>query len=252
MSRVLKFLAATAQPVGDRQVRVICSTASVDRMGEVVEQRGIGFGAYEKGNPIVLASHDPAQPIGRASELSVAGGALRALVTFAPPGVSAEADKWCGLVKAGVVTGVSIGFDPTETEPMDARLPRGPQRYLSCELLEISFVSIPANAGAGVVERSFSPRSDLTAKIAALHRRWRLLAEQGKGLTYQQRRAEANALALAHHRRATNVRPASTPSTRTVRLAEVARLAPRHPNYSDYESPAHYAAAMRAHLEGRR
>ena len=54
-----------------------------------------------------------------------------------------------------MISGVSIGFDPIESEPLDPRNPRAGQRVVRSELMEISFVSIPADLGAGVVARSF-------------------------------------------------------------------------------------------------
>ena len=135
-----------------RQVRVICSTGGLDRAGEVVAQDGIGLSGY-RSNPIVLWQHDPNQPIARAIEIGVSGGVLQALVQFPPEGTSAKADEVYGLIKAGVVNATSIGFDPQNAEPMDPSRPRGPQRYLKCELLEFSFVSVPANAAALIVAR---------------------------------------------------------------------------------------------------
>lgn len=154
-----KFLAADVESVGERQVRVILSTAALDRTGEVVEQAGLQLDNY-KANPIWLWQHDPRMPVGNAVEIGLnAKGQLEALVEFAPPGISAKADEICGLVKAGVVRGVSLGFDPIEEEPMDPRKPKGPQHVTRAELLEGSFVSIPANPEAAVTVRALDTTS---------------------------------------------------------------------------------------------
>ncbi len=145
---VLKAQKFTSEPLGPRSVRVQCSSATVDRTGEIVVQAGIKFAHSIP----VLFGHDAQMPVGRA-EPRLVNGNLVADVAFAPPGVSAKADEICGLVKAGIVDTVSIGFDPIQAEPMDPTRPRGPQRYLACELLELSFVSVPANRDATVIAR---------------------------------------------------------------------------------------------------
>lgn len=153
-----KAFAAAVTELGDRQVRVICSTGDLDRSGEQVVQSGIDLSAY-KTNPIVLWAHDPTQPIGRASNVAVIDGNLTAEVEFAPPGISPKADEICGLVKSAFINTVSIGFDPLQSEPMDPKKPKGPERYLSIDLMELSFVSIPANKGALVVQRAMRTRA---------------------------------------------------------------------------------------------
>jgi HK97 family phage prohead protease len=144
-----KVFKAAATELGPRQVRVRCSSADVDRSGEIVVQAGIKFADSIP----VLFQHDPAQIVGRAKPIFV-GADLYADVEFAPEGISTKADEICGLAKHGVIDTVSIGFDPIDCEPMDPKKPRGAQKYLSCELLELSFVSVPANPRAEVVLRA--------------------------------------------------------------------------------------------------
>lgn len=149
-----KALGAQTETLAEkRQVRVICSAPEIDRAGEVVVQEGIDLSAYLT-NPVVLWQHDPEQPIARAVEIGVVGGKLQALVQFPPEGTSAKSDEVYGLVKAGVINATSIGFEPKDMEPMDPKKPYGAQKYLSCELMEFSFVSVPAVRGATVVERA--------------------------------------------------------------------------------------------------
>lgn len=153
---VQKFFAAKPEPVGERQARVICSTEDADRAGDIVVQEGIDLSAY-KMNPIVLWGHDTNQPIAKASDIGIVDGKLMATVDFPPVGTSAKADEICALVKAGVVSAVSIGFTPIEMEPLDPSNPKkGPQRYVKSELGEFSFVSVPANKDALTVARSNS------------------------------------------------------------------------------------------------
>lgn len=166
-----KTFSATAEDTGDEHtVRVICSTEDMDRAGEVIVQAGIDLAPY-KANPIVLWQHDPMHPVGEATDIRVEEGRLVATVRFAPPGVSPEADKVRGLVKAGIVRGVSVGINPLDTEPMDAADTRksAPVRYLKSELMEFSFVSIPANPSALIVSRSAARRAAGAPVVKSLY-----------------------------------------------------------------------------------
>ncbi len=136
-----------------RQVRVTCSTPEVGRDGIVLDSTGIDLTAYRT-NPVVLWQHDGDQPIARAVTIAIVGEELQALVQFPAEGVSPKADEVYGLIRAGVINTVSTGFDPLETAPMDPKAPDGPLHILRCELLEFSFVSIPAVRGALITERS--------------------------------------------------------------------------------------------------
>lgn len=146
-----KFLASKADTagLGERQVRVICSTPDADRAGDVVMAEGIELSAY-KANPVVLWNHDTDFPIARCVEIGVKGGQLEALVQFPPEGDDATADRIYKLIKAGVVNATSIGFQPVKADPIRG----GGYKFIASELMEFSFVSVPANANALVVERS--------------------------------------------------------------------------------------------------
>jgi HK97 family phage prohead protease len=133
----------------------------------VLVQAGLDLTAYRQ-NPIVLFQHQQDCTVGTATALGLDGEKLLAKVEFAPISASSEADKVRALVKSGVLKGVSIGFDPKETEPLDPKKPRGGHRILKSELLEISFVSIPADTGAGVTARWCGTRADMLATLSRL------------------------------------------------------------------------------------
>ena len=61
---------------------------------------------------------------------------------FRPTGISPKADEVRGLVKNGIVSGVSVGFDVLDGEPLDPKQPHGGQRFTKWELLECSFCSV--------------------------------------------------------------------------------------------------------------
>jgi len=126
---------------------VIVSTPQIARDGHILEPGGIDPTAYRQ-NPIVLWQHTPEAPVGVATAIGVdTGGNLAARIRFAPEGISPIADQVCSLTKAGIIRGVSCGFDPIETMPLDRNNPRGGQHIIRAELLKISFVAIPADSG---------------------------------------------------------------------------------------------------------
>ncbi|MDA8231098.1 MAG: HK97 family phage prohead protease, partial [Magnetospirillum sp.] len=146
-----KFLSTTTSTSGldERQVRVVASTPAVDRAGDIVVAEGINLAAY-KANPVILWNHDPGSPIARCVEIGVNAGQLEAVAQFPPEGTDPLADRVYGLIKAGVVNATSIGFAPVEETPIKG----GGVTVSRSELWEFSFVSVPANPEALVVERS--------------------------------------------------------------------------------------------------
>jgi HK97 family phage prohead protease len=139
-----------------REVTVICSTESVDRIGDVVVQNGIDLRNFQK-NPVVLWGHDSDRPVARATSIGVINGKLQATVQFPSPGEDPDADWVYGKVKNRLVNAVSIGFLPREWEPVDPKEPWDGYRFTESELCEFSFVSVPMNAEALIVGRSILP-----------------------------------------------------------------------------------------------
>jgi HK97 family phage prohead protease len=157
------------EPLGEREVGVIAATSSLARDGHVLEVSGIALSNYRK-VPIVLYQHNPAEPVGTCTAIGVEGDVLAARIEFAAAGISVLADQCCAMVKAGILRGISVGFDPdmSAAEPLDRNRPRGGMRFNKSELLELSIVSIPADPGATVVARSFSSRADFRKLIERL------------------------------------------------------------------------------------
>jgi HK97 family phage prohead protease len=140
-----KFLST----VGERQVKVIASDGSVDRMGDILVPYGVQLEEYRR-NPIVLAQHNAEEPIARCSDIHVENAAVVATINFPPAGTSERSDEYLRLLKTGVVAAVSVGFLPLDWDRIDTGY-----RYNRWTLLELSCVSVPANANALVVERAF-------------------------------------------------------------------------------------------------
>jgi HK97 family phage prohead protease len=134
-------------------VRAIVSTPRTDRAGDIVDIAGLDLSAYRL-NPVVLFMHDHDEPIARCEEIGLNGAQIEALVQFPPEGTCKLADEVYGLIKAGVINATSIGFLPKDFEFIDPKEPWNGRRFKSGELLEFSFVSVPANADALVIERN--------------------------------------------------------------------------------------------------
>jgi HK97 family phage prohead protease len=168
-ARAVKFL----EGVTDRQVRVVASDGTRDRMGDILDPAGAELDQFRR-NPVVLAQHDSSQPIARCPVIAVSGNQVVATIEFPAAGVSARSDEYLALLKAGVISAVSVGFIPLARSPLND----GGYRFTSWELLELSVVSVPANANALVLERSYaSPSTIATNRARAIERRARYEAQ---------------------------------------------------------------------------
>ena len=142
-----------ANELPEGQVLAWLSSGEVDRMGDVIEQGGIGYSAFMRGGGPVLWQHDSKYPVARTVRIGLVNGRLQAVAQFPPAGTSSQSDECYRLMKADVVTGSSIGFLPRRWELIDPRKPG--IRFTQVELVEFSFVSVPANCDALIIGKSF-------------------------------------------------------------------------------------------------
>lgn len=129
-----------------REITGIATTPSPDRVGDVVDPRGATFAL-----PIpLLWQHDPMSPIGHVTHARTTGEGIEIrakLATIAEPGVLRDRlDEAWQSIKSGLVRGLSIGFRPLET----ARIETG-VRFMRWEWLELSAVTVPANAECSIM-----------------------------------------------------------------------------------------------------
>lgn len=118
----------------------VFSTNDEDRHGDVVEQNW-DLKSFKK-NPVILNSHnyyDATEVIGKATGVSVKDGKLEGTIEFAV-GANPKADIIYKLYAGGFLNAFSVGFIAKEFDD------RG--TILKGELLEVSAVSVPANAMA--------------------------------------------------------------------------------------------------------
>lgn len=133
---VVELIAKTKAAGDSGTFEVVISTEDLDRQGEIVKQEGIDFGNYMQ-NPVVLWGHDYySLPIGVTESIEKRDGKTIAKGRFAPEEANPFAQQVRRMYEAGMVRTTSVGIIPQESaEGVITR----------CELLEYSFVPVPAN-----------------------------------------------------------------------------------------------------------
>ena len=147
MTRAYSLLTIKALDPERRTITGIASTPAPDRMGDIVEPLGITFR-----NPLpLLLYHDPKKPVGAVTFTAptAAGLAFEAtLPVVAEAGALRDRiDEAWQSIQAGLLAGVSIGFRSIK-DAFDKTT--GGMRFLQTEILELSLVTIPANAAATI------------------------------------------------------------------------------------------------------
>lgn len=149
-----KIALQTVQASAENRSRFVAATNELARDGHILEPAGILTENFLRSGTI-LFDHDPQEPVARpvVAELNQEGN-LEIEIEWAPPGISAGADKVRGLVKAGVLRAGSVGFDPIDADPINPGRPKGGLHIKRSDLLEFSIVSVGADTGAVVTMRS--------------------------------------------------------------------------------------------------
>lgn len=130
-----------------RTITGIATTPSTDRMGDIVEPKGAVFSL-----PIpFLWQHDHLQPVGDVVSAKVTAKGIEVVIKLAQvlemgPLRDRLEEAWLSI-KAKLVRGLSIGFAPLDYEAIEGTWG---QKYTKWEWLELSAVTIPANADASI------------------------------------------------------------------------------------------------------
>ena len=164
MKRAWSTFVVKAVDSEGRKFSGIASTPSTDRMGDVVEPKGAKFKL-----PIpLLWQHDAKDPIGWITSARVTEKGIEVdgeVASIQEPGElqSRLTSAW-QMLKAGLVRGLSIGFNPLSSEPIKGTYGL---KFKTWEWLELSAVTIAANQDASIV----SIKSIDTAALAASGRK---------------------------------------------------------------------------------
>ncbi len=147
MKRAYSLLTIKSVDEQTRTIKGIATTPATDRMGDVVEPKGAQFNL-----PIpLLWQHDSHQPIGHVTTAKVTSDGIEVdavLARIDEPGTLKDRldEAWQSL-KAGLVQGLSIGFNAIETERIKDTMGL---RFIKWVWLELSAVTIPANHEATI------------------------------------------------------------------------------------------------------
>ena len=133
----------------DDPFEFVMSDESVDRVGDVIRANGWDLTDFNK-NPVALWGHDHQKPIGTWENVRVVGKRLVGRLKLAKAGTSAEIDTIRSLIEQRILKAVSVGFQPIEAKPMEKGY-----EFIKSKLHECSLVSIPANANALAIAKSF-------------------------------------------------------------------------------------------------
>jgi HK97 family phage major capsid protein/HK97 family phage prohead protease len=161
MDRMYSILTVKAVEEDERVIRGVATTPAPDRVGDVIEPLGVTFN-----NPMpLLHQHDHDRPVGtvKFDKPTKDGITFEArLPKITEPGpLKDRVDTAWGEVKAGLVRAVSIGFRALEYAFIEGT---GGIRFTETEVMELSLVSVPANAGAQITAIKSIDRPVLEAK----------------------------------------------------------------------------------------
>jgi HK97 family phage major capsid protein/HK97 family phage prohead protease len=147
MNRAYSLFEVKAVDEDARVLEGIATTPQTDRMGDVVEPKGAAFTL-----PIpFLWQHKHDSPIGHVTQAKVTDDGILVRVQIEkddePGPLKDLLDKAWRSIRKGLVRGLSIGFNPVDEEPIKGSFGF---RFTKWDWLELSAVTIPANAGATI------------------------------------------------------------------------------------------------------
>lgn len=150
----------------DAPMRFVASDESRDRYGDIIRQSGWDLTAFKR-NPVALFGHKHDEIIGKISHVAVEGKKLMTELSLAEAGTGPVVDYVRALVRQKLLKAVSVSF-----LPLDWQYLRDEKKdevigyeFLKQELLEISLVSVPANAQALELARSLGLSDSLRKSL---------------------------------------------------------------------------------------
>lgn len=140
-----------------RVLRGWATTPETDRMDDIVEPKGAQFNLPMT----LLRGHNTDKPIGHVIKADVSDRGIEITAKISSPGVPYIDETW-ELINRKLLPGFSIGFRSLEDERIKDSHGR---RFKKWEWLELSVVTIPANAGAGITSIKALDRQQMRAAL---------------------------------------------------------------------------------------
>jgi HK97 family phage major capsid protein/HK97 family phage prohead protease len=147
VNRAYALFHVKAVDADKRVISGIATTPEPDRVGDVIEPLGVTFK-----NPLpLLLFHDAKKPVGVTTFKKPTKDGIEftaTLPTINEPGTLKDrVDEAWQSIKSGLVSGVSVGFRALEEA---FNKDTGGFRFLRTEVMELSLVTVPANASATI------------------------------------------------------------------------------------------------------
>lgn len=147
MNRAYSLLELKALDDDKRILTGVATTPTTDRMDDIVEPKGAVFKL-----PLpLLWQHRHDQPIGNVTKATIKPNGIEVVAEIAhveqPGSLKDRLDEAWQSIKAGLVRGFSIGFFALESADIEGSWGR---RFTKWEWLELSAVTVPANAEATI------------------------------------------------------------------------------------------------------
>jgi hypothetical protein len=148
-----KFIEAKLEKLADGKLEFVATDETLDRQGEVIPIDSWDLGNFKK-NPVLLVNHDykVQNIVGRAENLRFMDRGGKKMMTFEPVfhGITQLAREVEAMVRETILNTVSVGF-------MRRAPGQDGDKQLN-ELMEISFVPVPANPGAERIKSLIDPK----------------------------------------------------------------------------------------------
>lgn len=144
------------QATQGRRIKFVFSDNSIDRARDKINQNGWDLSTFVK-NPVALFAHDSSSlhsVLGKALNVATISNQLRGEIDFTTADINPFADTAFKMVKAGLLSAVSVGFLPIDYAFATDKDRTGGIDFQRQQLLEISLCAIPANPNALVIARS--------------------------------------------------------------------------------------------------
>jgi HK97 family phage prohead protease len=185
-----QYIKAEVKKEGNRIV-FVASDETLDRQGEVISLDSWDLRNFKK-NPVLLVDHEykVENIVGTARNIKVDKD--RKALTFEPSfhGITQLSQDVAKMVEAGELNTVSVGFMPV--------YPKKDGDQIQNELLEISFVAVPANPNANMIMNGMSLETlELSIKSfvnESIEKEGRTLSKKTRGMMMDAVSAMAKAI----------------------------------------------------------